>query len=285
MNENNIRPSIASGKFYSSSKDVLEKEINALLHNNKSKADKKIFALMVPHAGYQYAEKVMAAAYAKLNNSKIKTVIIIGNSHHSYFDNISIYAEGAFMTPLGEVEIDNQITQKLMKKNKKIISDFKSHTLEHSIEVLLPFLQITLKIFKIVPIIMGNDLMPTCKMLANSLKEIIEGRDDILLIASSDMSHYPPYESAMAADKEVLGTIKKGDAQKLENLLADLELRGIPSAVSFLCGAGAVKTIMLLAKELGATNIDIVKYANSGDATGETAGVVGYGAVSFSFSH
>lgn len=250
---------------------------------NNYQSEEKIFALMAPHAGYRYAGTIFGSAYSTIKNRPIKTVIIVGNSHHAYFDGISIYSRGAFETPLGKVMIDSKIAGDIITHSKKFTSNTAVHSEEHSIEVHLPFLQTALKKFKIVPILMGNDLMSTCKLLADVLKHIVVGRDDILLVASSDMSHYPPYQEANEVDREVLEMIKKGDARNLENLLHEMEMRGIPGGVSFLCGAGAVKTIMLLAKEVGASQIKILNYANSGDVISDRSGVVGYGAVAFSF--
>ncbi|OGF22466.1 hypothetical protein A2Y83_00095 [Candidatus Falkowbacteria bacterium RBG_13_39_14] len=282
MKNKNIRPAAVAGKFYSASSDVLEKEVVRLIAENRSENEGKVFALMSPHAGYAYAGPAYGAAYSVLEKRKIKTVIIIGNSHHAYFDGISVYAKGGYETPLGKIYVDEAVAGEIMEKDKKIYSDEKIHINEHSIETQLPFLQKVLPDAKIVPIIMGNDLMGTCNLLALAIEDAARGRDDVVIIASSDMSHYPPYDAANRVDKEVLDMIKKGNALELEKLLAELEMRGVPSGVSFLCGAGAVKTAMILARRAGAGKIDILKYLNSGD-TIEKDGVVGYGAVAFSF--
>ncbi|MFC1612743.1 AmmeMemoRadiSam system protein B [Patescibacteria group bacterium] len=283
MPKNNLRQPSAAGKFYPASADLLTKEINSLLKNEKTSTSENVLALMVPHAGYKYAGKVMASAYSKIKDRNINTVIIIGNSHHSLFDGISVYSSGGYKTPLGEVEIDSAMANLIIEKNEKISFNSDAHKEEHSIEVQLPFLQNTLKEFKIIPILLGNDLIDNCKMLSEILVAIIGDRKDILVIASSDMSHYPAYDDAVKVDNEVLKTIQTGDEAKLEKLLLDLEIEIIPNGVSFLCGSGAVKTVMLLAKDLGANKIDILKYMNSGDTISDKGGVVGYGAVSFSF--
>lgn len=281
MQNENSRPAYAAGKFYPASKDILKKEIAALLKSENVVPDEKIVALVVPHAGYQYAGKVMANGFSRIRDRKIKTVVIIGNSHHAFFDGVSVYAEGDYETPLGKVKIDEDLAKVILENQEKIFVDVNSHKEEHSIEAQLPFLQVVLKDFKILPLLMGNDLMENCELLSGVLKNALNGRNDYLILASSDMSHYPPYDAAVSVDNEVLQMIKIGDALRLENLLLDLETRMIPNGVSFLCGAGAVKTVMILANDLGAKKMEILKYMNSGDVINDRAGVVGYGAVSF----
>lgn len=284
MLNKSLRPSVAAGKFYPASSDILEKETKSFLAENNYYKGESVFALVSPHAGYKYAGPVYGSAYSTVKGRKIETAIIIGNSHNSYFDGISIYAKGEYETPFGNVLIDSALAEKIMARDKKFIFDIECHAAEHSIEVQLPFLISALgKNIKIVPILMGNDLMVNCNLLANVLKDIVGNRKDILIIASTDMSHYPPYDSANQVDSEVLEMIKTGSADRLEHLLFELETRAVPGGVSFLCGAGAVKTVMLLAKGKGASEITVLKYMNSGDAIGDRSGVVGYGAVSFSF--
>ncbi|MFH0854493.1 MAG: AmmeMemoRadiSam system protein B [bacterium] len=281
MNNKHILSMAFAGKFYPASRDVLEKDIAHLLSENNYRSNEKIFAIMSPHAGYMYAGPVYGAAYSAVNRKKIKTVIIISNSHHSYFDGISVYAKGGYETPLGKIYVDADLAEKIIKKDKKISFNEKVYNNEHSIEAQLPFIKTVLPNGKIVPIIMGNDLMATCDLLALSIQDAIIGRDDILIVASSDMSHYPSYDAANKVDKEVLDMIKKGSAIELEKLLFEIEIRGISGGISFLCGAGAVKTTMILAKAVGANKIDVLKYLNSGDVS-DKGGVVGYGAVAFS---
>lgn len=284
MSKLNVRPSVAAGKFYPASSDILERETKSFLAENNYYKNENVFALVSPHAGYKYAGPVYGSAYSTIKGRKIETAIIIGNSHNSYFDGMSIYAKGAYETPLGDVSVDSVLAEKIMACDKKFIFDAQAHAAEHSIEAQLPFLiSVMGREIKIVPILMGNDLMVNCNLLANVLKDIVGDRKDILIIASTDMSHYPPYDAANQVDNEVLEMIKTGDAQRLEHLLFELETRAVPGGVSFLCGAGAVKTVMLLAKGKGASEIEILKYMNSGDAIGDRSGVVGYGAVSFSF--
>ncbi len=264
------RPAVA-GLFYPGNKKALINQIDKFLKNVPNKKEKgKLLALIVPHAGYIYSGQVAAYAYKELLNRDFSTVIIIGPSHYLRFSGVSVDRRDFWQTPLGKVAVDKKLAERLIKEDKRIKFYPDAHLKEHSIEVEIPFLQRTLKDFKIVPIVMGEQSRETCQILSQALIKNIEERN-ILLIASSDMSHYHPYREACRMDRLALSDLEKYDLKTLSRHLARGECE--------LCGAGAVMVVMEVAKASGADRVKILKYANSGDVTGNKSRVVGYGAV------
>ncbi|MEI7750769.1 MAG: AmmeMemoRadiSam system protein B [Candidatus Omnitrophota bacterium] len=279
--DEHVRKAAVAGGFYPGDKATLEEYVDALLRQaDPPVISEPIRAIMVPHAGYIYSGPIAAYAYKELEGRDFKTVVLISNSHTDWFDGISVYKEGSFETPLGLVEIDKELTQKLLSADPKILERPGAHEREHALEVQLPFLQRVLKNFKIVPIVFGSDSPELTQILAEALKKNMS--DKSLIVASTDMSHYPPYEDATAADHETLQAINTGQAKALDAMLKQLAAEGVPNAQTFLCGVSAVRTVLLLAQTLGPTTPILLKYENSGDSpAGDKRRVVGYGAVAF----
>ena len=280
-----IRKAAVAGGFYPGSKVELTKLVEQMLQQaNPPVIKEPIRGIVVPHAGYIYSGQVAAFAYKALENQDIKTVILISNSHTEYFNGISVYKEGSFETPLGLVEIDKDLVSKIMASNPQAIIDRPSaHLQEHALEVQLPFLQRVLKDFKIVPIVFGTDDPALTHILADALKKNIDSKT--LIVASSDMSHYPPYGAASAADQQTIQAIQTGQAEVLDATMQRLASERVPNAQTFLCGVSGVRTLLLLSQELGFSNASFLKYANSGDSLfGDKSRVVGYSAFVFTGS-
>ncbi|MBU9888457.1 MAG: AmmeMemoRadiSam system protein B [Candidatus Omnitrophica bacterium] len=276
-----VRKAAVAGGFYPGSKAELERFIDQLLDQaDPPEIKEPIRAIMVPHAGYVYSGPVAAFAYKTIAGRDIRTVILMCNSHRHYFDGIAVYGSGAFETPLGNVPVASEVAQKLLAANPRIVNRPEVHNADHVLEVQLPFLQRTLTDFKIVPVLFGNDDPSLSQVLAKALEPVLD--DHTLLVASTDMSHYPPYNAAAAADQATLQAILTGHAATLNTTLANLKAQRVPNAETFLCGASGVRTVLHLAPKLGAAQPQLLKYANSGDSViGEKNRVVGYGAVVF----
>jgi AmmeMemoRadiSam system protein B/AmmeMemoRadiSam system protein A len=278
--DGNVRKAAVAGQFYPGDKTALASYIDALLRRAAPPVIKKpIRAIMVPHAGYIYSGQVAAYAYKELEGRDIRTVILISNSHRHFLDGIAVYKNGSFETPLGLVPIDKEKTEKLLAASPKIMDRPDIHEGDHVLEVQLPFLQRVLKGFKIVPLLFGSDDPALSQVLADALKKIVD--DKTLIVASTDMSHYPPYQDATAADRETLQAIATGRADVLNATLNRLAAKRVPNAETFLCGVSGVRTVLLLSQALGPTTPVFLKYANSGDTSGDKSRVVGYGAVAF----
>ena len=262
------RPAVA-GMFYPGSSPDLETMIDGFL----AKAEKcsitgKLLALIALHAGYVYSGQVAASAYKQIEGMHFDTVILVGVSHRTAINGASVYKSGGYETPLGIVEIDSELAEDLMAQSDIFTSQPGAHAMEHSLEVQVPFLQHILSDFKIVPILMGHWSEAVCSAVSDALAKVIGGRD-ILLVASTDMSHYHPYEMARSMDNIALSSIQRMDTAQLMDDLGSGECE--------LCGSAPVITTLMTAKKLEADGIEILQYANSGDVTGDKSeGVVGY---------
>ncbi|MFA4911892.1 MAG: AmmeMemoRadiSam system protein B [Desulfobacteria bacterium] len=265
-----IREPAVAGSFYPNDPVVLKKQIRGFLDNvPEEKIEGKIIALISPHAGYMYSGQVAAFGYKLLEGSDFNRVIVIAPSHRAHFHGASVYNKIGYKTPLGIVPVDRDLCNRIIAQDKMISYYPQAHTQEHSLEVHVPFLQIVLKEFRLVPIVMGSQDFDTCRILSEAILKAI--RDErVLIVASSDLSHFHRYDKAVSLDKTVLDHIDKLDAGGLEQDLKDGRCEA--------CGGGPIVTAMLISEKLGANKAKVLNYANSGDITGDKSGVVGYAA-------
>lgn len=273
-----IKEPAVAGSFYPSDAQELKQMIDGFLANAPySPVDGRLMALISPHAGYRYSGQIAAYGYNHLRERKIGTVVIIGASHHMSYNGASVYAKGAMKTPLGIVEVDEEKAAALLNSDANVFFDPKPYEKEHSIEVQIPFLQETLKNFKIVPILVGNYTKETFVHLTGKLAEIL-GRDDgVIIVASTDLSHYHDYRTAVDLDKTAIDAVKKLSIEELQASLSTGECE--------MCGSYPVMITMSAARELGATEGVLFKYANSGDVTGDKLRVVGYSSIGLYRTH
>ena len=266
-----IREPAVAGTWYPGKPDVLSADVKRYLGNAKQdKPGGEVVALVSPHAGYPYSGQVAAYAYQLIEGKTFETVVIVAPSHHALFRGASVYDRGGFQTPLGVVPVDIELSKKMMEKRKEIQFIPEAHSQEHSLEIQLPFLQVVLKSFKLVPIVMEPRwTMESCESLASAIAETVKGKS-VLLVASSDLSHFHSYDKAVALDKIVLGHFEGLDAKGLARDLREGRCEA--------CGGGPIVSIMLAAKSLGANKGKVLKYLNSGDVVGDRSRVVGYGA-------
>jgi AmmeMemoRadiSam system protein B len=275
-----IRAPVAAGTFYPESPNQLRERINTLLNTAPEvKPAGQILAAIAPHAGYGFSGAVAAYTYRLLSRAEFDTVVIIG--HDTYRDAVAFTCPvDYFQTPLGNVPVDREMMAKIGKSNPGIIPDYRLHAHEHSIEVQLPFLQVLGRPFKIVPILFGSPTVKNCRILSEAILSASTNKS-VLILASTDMSHYPPYEWARKVDQSTLEVLKSLDVEKLFTYLEEEENRSIiPNLRTAMCAKGGVGTAILFAKALGANHTQILGYANSGDVPpGEKGRVVGYCAV------
>jgi AmmeMemoRadiSam system protein B/AmmeMemoRadiSam system protein A len=271
-----IRPPAVAGVFYPDDKVQLDKILTSLINQSeKIPAEGKLRILLVPHAGIQYSGPTAAAGFKQIENSNYRRVTILGASHRAWFNHAAVFAKGAWETPLGKVEIDEDLAKNLINESN-ILADNSPHQEEHCLEVELIFLQKVLKNFKIVPVLVSQ----TDENLINNLaQKIAQNFDDqTLLVISTDLSHYPPYEVAKKVDSQTIEAILSGDEEKFSQTIQNLENTGYPNLQTACCGHEAVK-IGLKVGQLLKVNWQKIKYENSGDTAGEKSQVVGYAAL------
>jgi hypothetical protein len=262
-----IRHQQVAGYFYPAEKEKLQKNISQLLQNAKlEKSFNKIFGIVSPHAGYIYSGKTAAYAYNLLKGKSYKTVIVISPSHAEYFPGISIYDGDAYETPLGIVEIDQIMTDKLIENSKTIFKGIQGHRKEHSLEVQIPFLQSVLKEFKIVPVVMGDQSKMFVDELADRISKVVD--DETLVVASSDLSHFYSSEEADRLDSIVEKRINDFDFEQLLKNLDDHECEA--------CGGGPIAVMMKAAALKNINKSFVINRSDSGDVTGDKTEVVGY---------
>jgi AmmeMemoRadiSam system protein B/AmmeMemoRadiSam system protein A len=263
-----IRNPVVSGQFYPASPSQLKAMIEGMVDEKAVKED--IIGLVSPHAGYIYSGPVAGAAISKV---KFKdTFIIMGPSHTGLGKPLSIMTQGAWRTPLGEVEIDSELGKKLLATSSHLEEDHVAHQYEHSIEVQLPFLQYFKLDIKFVPIVLGYASGTTYKEIGEEIARAVkELNKEVVIIASSDMTHYEPQESAQRKDNKAIEAILDLNEDELLKRVDELNIT--------MCGYAPTVSLIAAAKELGATEAELVRYQTSGDTTGDYTAVVGYAGI------
>lgn len=273
------RPAYNAGLFYPKSETEIRQAIEKYLAAVQGEiSPRKPFGVIVPHAGYPYSGPVAAYSYAAVKGHSYDAVIVISPCHIDYFDFASIYDGDAYLTPLGKLSVEKTIAQKLASGNAVQISA-KGHGIglsgraEHSLEVQLPFLQMVLEETPIVPIVLGTMEWNIIESLGRQLGELAKTHD-LLIVASSDLSHYHDYETCKKIDRRFMETV--------ENFTIDQLYRGLMTKTLEACGGGPIIATMIAAQMNNATNVQLLHYANSGDVPfGDKSRVVGYMAAAF----
>ena len=271
---NQVRKPVVAGSFYPAGTNELSANIQKYLNNAKGVTENdEIFGLISPHAGYVFSGIVAAQGYKQIIGRDYDCVIVISPSHHEYFNFSSVMESGSYQTPLGTITIDKKMAKKIAtgKKSIKLSTSghFQSHLArqEHSLEVQLPLLQKTLGDFNFVPIVMGDQSLKACNELSDAIYKAAKDKK-ILIIASSDLSHFHPYQEAKKIDENCVAIIENYDSQKL--------LQQLESGKVEACGGAPIVTMLKATKRMGADKIKILMYANSGDTYGDRSSVVGY---------
>ncbi len=268
-----VRKAAVAGSFYPGEAKALSRQVRDFLSRApQEKVAGEIVALVSPHAGYMYSGQVAAHSFKLVEGMKFDTVVVVAPSHRVYFQGASVYDRGGYETPLGILPIDADLGQKLMKESELIRFYPQAHSQEHSLEVQLPFLQEALGKFNLLPVVIGDQVYPTCAAVGKAIARVVKGKR-VLLVASTDLSHFHPYDQAVKLDTLFLESLKTFDPQKLHQ-----EIR---AGKTEACGGGPVISVMTAARELGANQVQVLKYLNSGDVTGDRSGVVGYAAAVF----
>jgi MEMO1 family protein len=268
MTEEKIRESVIAGSWYPGHPDTLKTQIKKFLDQAPVVSlTGTVIGLVAPHAGYMYSGAVAAHAYKILQQQPFDRVLILAPSHRAHFQGASIYRFGGYRTPLGIVPLDHEIVESLLQEASLFQYVPSAEAQEHSLEIQLPFLQVVLGGFRLTPILMGDQSFESCRKLAEVIVHECQNKE-VLLIASTDLSHFHSYQEAKHLDQAVLDRVS---ALNPSGLAQDIE-KGTCEA----CGGGPLVVAMLAAQQLGANKSRVLHYANSGDVTGDTRSVVGY---------
>ncbi len=278
---NTIRQPAVAGRFYAKNPHVLKEGITAMLENAKTGGGERPVALIAPHAGYVYSGQIAADAFNQAAGHKYDQAVILGANHTTGgYDKIAVYDGAGFKTPLGIADIDTDLAEILVKSADFIEFENSLHQREHSIEVQIPFIQTLFPNTKILPVVIGNADRDRCSRFGSILADVVKSRN-VLIVASSDLSHYPDTKDAYKVDRATLAAVSEMDIEAISGALKK-PVGGVHGLSTAACGAGPIMTAVTAAKALGANCAKIVSYANSGDTViGDSSRVVGYGAAAF----
>ncbi len=263
-----IRQPVVAGQFYPGSASQLKVMIEKMVDAEAEKQE--VIGLVSPHAGYMYSGPVAGAVISRV---KFKdTFIILGPNHTGRGKPLSIISKGKWQTPFGDVEIDSELAQHLLSITRHLQEDDAAHAFEHSIEVQLPFLQYFRPDVRIVPITLSFASIDACKEIGKEIARAIKdtGREAVIM-ASSDMTHYEPHDTAARKDRQAIDAILRLDEDEL--------FRRVEEHNISMCGCAPVASLIAAARELGATSAELVKYQTSGDTSGDYSAVVGYAGI------
>ncbi len=282
----NVRQAGVAGGFYPADPKTLTAMMDDMLAHasqppiNHPTINDPILAVVAPHAGYQFSGPVAAYTYAALKGRKFSRVVVIAPSHYVAFDFTSVYDGDAYATPLGTVPVDKAFARRLVQMSPTIKFSSQGHTptkagAEHALEVELPWLQRVLGDFELVPIVMGDQSYESSRALGVALAKLIHrsgdtGSSDTLIVASSDLSHYHPYDDAVKIDHKTLNALQVWDYFSMS--------QNFQARIWEACGGAPIVAAMIAAERMGANQAVVLKYANSGDITGDHSRVVGYSA-------
>lgn len=274
--QDKVRMAVVSGQFYPEDPKILKKKIRQFLAAAKEGPDPDVRALIVPHAGYDYSGQVAAEAYKLVEGLKFDAVVIIAFLHRMFLQGVLVDDVVAYETPLGFVPVDQALVREIQMCHPLFRNAAPGRIEEHSLEVQIPFLQETVPELKIVPIYIVAQEITNITVLADALAATLEGKN-VLVVATTDLSHFHSYEVASQKDKALIAMFEKANAEAIYDAYAKEEAEA--------CGMGPVLTSILLARKMGWSGPRLIRYANSGDVTGDKHSVVGYAAMAFKGSH
>jgi AmmeMemoRadiSam system protein B len=273
MNKDSIRHSAVAGSFYPLDTKSLLKEVSLFLEQAKpSVFPERMIGLISPHAGYAYSGGTAAYGYKLLKGRKFKRVIIFALSHRASFHGASIFIGAGYETPLGIVNVDRLLAEKILKASSIMTYNPLAHQMEHSLEVQLPFLQATLgSDFQLVPILFRNQDLETCRNVTSAVLSVLpkEDKESTLIVGSTDLYHGPDYQECVSQDQRLADTLIRFDEVDFEDKMSQGEIMA--------CGPASIMATMMLSRCLGARKIEILHMTNSTDVTGQMSDyVVGY---------
>ena len=270
MAATSVRHPAVAGRFYPGDPEVLRHEVRAYLSQMPAQKPVRALGCIVPHAGYVYSGHVAGTVFAGLNIPKV--CLVMCPNHTGMGRALAIMSEGVWQTPLGEVPIHSSLAAALVQRCPLLEEDSMAHRNEHAAEVELPFLQVRQPQLKFVPIALGIRQFEVLEQLGEAIADVVAAQNDpVLIIASSDMNHYDSDAITRVKDRSAIEAILKLDARAL--------YEGVTEQNVSMCGFGPAVAMLTATKKLGAASAFLVKYATSGDISGDRDLVVGYAGV------
>ena len=263
-----VRPPAVAGQFYPGNAATLRRELESFLRPDGEKL--KALGCLVPHAGYMYSGHVAGAVFGRLELTS--RYIILCPNHTGFGQPLAIMDKGRWATPLGEVPVDTELAQLLMQEYSPLAEDYDSQRREHALEVQLPFLQELVTDFKFVPITVGVSRLETLIGLGDAIARVLRKVSErIMIVASSDMNHYENDATTRVKDARAIDPILALDPVGLYDVILNQHVT--------MCGFGPAIAMLTATKKLGAKSAQLIKYATSGDISGDKEAVVGYAGI------
>jgi MEMO1 family protein len=267
-----LRLPAVAGQFYPGNPQELSALVEQYTKEERTREKLKVRACLVPHAGYMYSGGIAGAVFSRIFLPK--KILLLGVRHHARGEALAILSEGAWRTPLGDVPVETPLAEQLRKECPALREDSVAHSREHSLEVELPFLQVLIPGFSFVPVAVGTlrfeELAETGEGIARVLKE---NQEEILLVTSSDMNHYEDDETTRRKDRKAIDRMLSIDARGLYDVCRSEDIS--------MCGLGPAVTMLTAMNRLGVEKAELLRYATSGDVSGDREAVVGYAGMIF----
>jgi len=268
-----LRHPAVAGRFYPADPATLRKEVHTYLSQTPEQKPVRALGCIVPHAGYMYSGHVAGAVFAGLEIPHL--CLVMCPNHTGVGRALAIVSQGAWETPLGNVAIDNPFAAALKQRCPLLHEDSSAHRNEHAAEVELPFLQVRQPQLKFVPIALGTGQFAALEQLGEAIADVIAAQNNpVLIVASSDMNHYESDAITRVKDRSAIEAILALNARALYDVVKQQNIS--------MCGFGPAVAMLTAARNLGATSAELVKYATSGDVSGDRDQVVGYAGVAIS---
>lgn len=267
-----LRLPAVAGQFYPSNPQELSALVEQYTSEERTQEKLKVRACLVPHAGYMYSGGVAGAVFSRIFLPK--KILLLGVRHHARGEALAILSEGAWRTPLGDVPVETSLAAQLRKGCPALREDSVAHSREHSLEVELPFLQVLVPGFSFVPIAVGTLRFEELAETGEGIARVLKGnREEILLVTSSDMNHYEDDETTRRKDHKAIDRMLTMDARGLYDVCRSEKIS--------MCGLGPAVTMLTAMNRLGVEKAELLRYATSGDVSGDRDAVVGYAGMIF----
>jgi MEMO1 family protein len=270
-----VRRSAVAGTWYPGERELLAHAVDGYLAavepTGPNAPTRRPVAVISPHAGLMYSGPVAAYAYALAAAHPYASVVLVGPSHFVPFEGVAIWPRGSWETPLGPIAVDEELTSAIAAHARSVHEYPAAHAREHSLEMQLPFLARLMPGVRIAPMVMGHQSRATADALGHALAAAIAASDtaaSVLLVASSDLSHYQDARDAGLLDRVIIDAVNAFDPDRL---MTALERRP-----DHACGGGPMVAVLRAARQLGASCAQVLRYADSGDVSGDKSAVVGY---------